>query len=288
MASAARNDRGPATGADTGYESFTFALADGIAHIELCRPEALNTMHEPFWRELPEAFAAIDADSRVRAVVVSSTGRHFSAGLDLNWAGSTLGDRHPDPGRAREQFRRHVKTMQETFTAVDRCRVPVIAAVQGGCIGGGVDFVTACDIRLGSADCFFTIQEVNIAIVADVGTLQRIPYLLPQGLIRELAFTGRRFPAAEALRFGFVNSVHETREATIEAAFAMAREIAAKSPLAIAGIKQVLNAGRDLSIEQGLEYVATWNAAMLQGEDMKRAVVAQMQKGTASFDDLAP
>jgi len=281
MATAARTEDG-----HKAFESFTLTASEGIAHLQLCRPEALNTMHEPFWRELPQAFAEIDRDPTVRAVVISSTGRHFTAGLDLKWAGAMLGDSHPDPGRAREQFRRKVKAMQETFSAVDRCRVPVIAAVHGGCIGGGVDFVTACDIRVGTEDCFFTLQEVNIAIVADVGTLQRIPYLLPQGLVRELAFTGRRFPAEEACRFGFISRVLPDREAAIAAAFGIAREIATKSPLAITGIKQVLNAGRDLSIEQGLEYVATWNAAMLQGEDMRKAVLAQMNRTTAAYDDL--
>lgn len=267
--------------------TFTLTVRDHVAHLELCRPDELNTMNEAFWREIPQAFDAIDRDPAVRAVVISSTGRHFTAGLDLKWAGSTLGHRHPDPGRAREQFRRHVKYMQEPFNAVDRCRVPVIAAIQGGCIGGGVDFVTACDIRLGSADCFFTIQEVNIAIVADVGTLQRIPHLLPQGLIRELAYTGRRWLAEEALAHGFLNRVLPTHAETVEAAFEMARTIASKSPLAITGIKQVLNAGRDMTIDQGLDYVATWNAAMLQGEDMQKAVLAQMQKTQATFDDLA-
>jgi enoyl-CoA hydratase len=269
------------------YTTFTCDVRDHVAHVELCRPQALNTMNKEFWEEIPAVFAELDADPSVRAVVISSTGKHFTAGLDLNWAGQTLGERPADAGRAREQFRRHIKHMQEPFSAVDRCRVPVIAAIHGGCIGGGVDFITACDIRLGSTDCFFTIQEVNLAIVADVGTLQRIPHLLPQGLIRELAYTGRRWLADEARAQGFLNSVHETREATVEAALAMARTIASKSPLAIAGIKQVLNAGRDMTIDQGLEYVAVWNAAMLQGEDMKKAVVAQMQKGQASFDDLA-
>ncbi len=269
------------------FTTFTLAVRDHVAHLELSRPDELNTMNEAFWREIPQAFDALDHDPSVRAVVVSSTGRHFTAGLDLKWAGSTLADRHPDPGRAREQFRRHVKFMQEPFNAVDRCRVPVIAAIQGGCIGGGVDFVTACDIRLGTADCFFTIQEVNIAIVADVGTLQRIPHLLPQGLIRELAYTGRRWTAEEARAHGFLNRVLPTHAGTVEAAFEMARTIASKSPLAITGIKQVLNAGRDLTIDQGLEYVATWNAAMLQGEDMQKAVLAQMRKGEAVFDDLA-
>ena len=269
------------------YTTFNYAVRDSVAHIELSRPQALNTMNKEFWDEIPAVFAEIDADPAVRAVVISSTGKHFTAGLDLTWAGGTGGERHRDPGRARELFRRHIKKMQVPFTAVDNCRVPVIAAIQGGCIGGGVDFITACDIRVGSADCFFTIQEVNIAIVADVGTLQRIPHLLPQGLIRELAFTGRRWKAEEAVAQGFLNRVYATHEETVAGAFEMAREIAAKSPLAIAGIKQVLNAGRDMTIEQGLEYVAVWNAAMLQGDDMKRAVMAQMQKARAEFDDLA-
>lgn len=272
------------------YTTFDYEVSEQIAHIQLSRPQALNTMNKEFWDEIPAVFAQIDEDPSVRAVVISSTGKHFTAGLDLNWAGGTGGTgggAHPDAGRAREKLRRHIKYMQEPFNAVDRCRVPVIAALHGGCIGGGVDFITACDIRLASEDAFFTIQEVNIAIVADVGTLQRMPYLLPQGLIRELAYTGRRWPAAEALRFGFVNALHTDREATIDAAFAMAREIASKSPLAIAGIKQVLNAGRDMTIDQGLEYIAVWNAAMLQGDDMKRAVMAQMQKARADFDDLA-
>jgi enoyl-CoA hydratase len=270
------------------YTTLELVVADHVAHLRLNRPDALNTMNKEFWDEIPAVFAAIDADPSVRAVVLSSTGRHFTAGLDLNWAGSSLANKVEDQGRAREAFRRHVKHLQETMSVVDRCRVPVIAAIQGGCIGGGVDLITACDMRVGSADCFFTIQEVNIAIVADVGTLQRIPYLLPQGLVRELAYTGRRWKAEEALAQGFLNRLFASHEETVEGALALAREIASKSPLAIAGIKQVLNAGRDLTIDQGLEYVAVWNAAMLQGEDMKKAVVAQMTKaGEARFDDLA-
>lgn len=270
------------------YTTLAVTRDGPVAHVQLNRPDVLNTMNEAFWRELPALFAGFDADPQVRAVVVSSTGRHFTAGLDLHWAGTALAPRHPDAGRAREYFRRHVKAMQETFSAVDRCRVPVIAAIQGGCIGGGVDFVTACDIRIGSADCFFTIQEVNLAIVADVGTLQRIPHLLPQGLVRELAYTGRRWTAEEALAQGFINRLLPDHEATVAAALAMAAEIAARSPLAIAGIKQVLNAGRDMTIAQGLDYVATWNAAMLQGDDLARAMGAQLAKdGPPRFDDLA-
>ena len=164
--------------------------------------------------------------------------------------------------------------------------MPVIVVTQGGCIGGGVDLVTACDIRICSSEAYFTIQEINVGIVADVGTLQRIPHLLPQGLIRELAYTGRKFPAAEALRYGFVNRVEDTHADASAAAEVMAREICAKSPLAITGIKQVLNYGREHSIADGLEYVAVWNAGMLQGEDMKEAVKAQMARLSATYANL--
>lgn len=263
-----------------------FRVDGAIARVTMNRPVELNTMNKAFWTEVIEVFAAIDADPAVRAVIIASTGRHFTAGLDLGMAAASLGGVASDPGRARESFRRHVKHMQETFNVVDRCRVPVIAVVQGGCIGGGVDFVTACDMRICTADAFFTIQEVNIAIVADVGTLQRIPYLLPQGLVRELAYTGRRFPAAEARQHGFVNSVEADHDAALAAAEALAQQIAAKSPLVIAGIKQVLNEGRSQTIEQGLEYVAVWNAGMLQGEDVPNAVKAQMAKQQAVFANL--
>ena len=267
-------------------ETLTLAVADGIATITLSRPAQLNTMTAAFWTDLPAAFAAIDGDPAVRAVVVASTGRHFTAGLDLGWAGTTLAVPGSDPGRSREAFRRHVHTLQETFSCIDRARVPVIACIQGGCIGGGVDLVTACDLRVGTADCFFTVQEINIAIVADVGTLQRIPHLLPQGLVRELAYTGRRFEAAEAARYGFLNRVVADHAAALAAAQALAAEIAAKSPLAITGIKAVLNHGRDATIAQGLDYVATWNAAMLQGGDVPAAIAAQRDRRTADFADL--
>ncbi len=268
--------------------SFSVTTDQGVAHLELNRPERLNSMDEAFWNELPAFFTAVNDQPEIRAVVVSGQGRHFSAGLDLDWAGTTLAPGHPDEGRAREQLLRRIRRMQHCFTAVDQCRVPVIAAVHGGCIGGGVDFVTACDIRLGSADCFFTIHEVNIAIVADVGTLQRLPHLLGQGLVRELAFTGRRFLADEALSHGFLNRLLPDRDSTIAAALAMATDIATKSPLVITGIKQVLNRGRDQSIADGLEQVALWNAAMLPGDDIGRAIAAQAARHPASFHDLAP
>lgn len=268
-------------------QTLRLEVADHVATVTMTRGTALNTMTAEFWTEVPRVFAAIDADPSVRAVVIASTGKHFTAGLDLGWAGQSLQGHGGDAGRAREAFRRHVKTLQETFSVVDRCRVPVIAVCQGGCIGGGVDFVTACDLRVGTADCFFTVQEINIAIVADVGTLQRIPHLLPQGLVRELAYTGRRFGAAEAARFGFLNRVEADHAAALASAHALAAEIASKSPLAMTGIKAVLNHGRDATIAQGLDYVATWNAGMLQGGDVPEAIAAQKARRASAFKDLA-
>lgn len=268
-------------------ETLRLDVADHVARVTLDRPDALNAMNAAFWTDMIAAFEAIEADGSVRAVVLSSTGKHFTAGLDLKWAAEDgLANRGGETARTREALRRKVKRMQETFNVIDRCRVPVIAVVHGGCIGGGVDLVTACDIRIGTAGCFFTIQEINVGIVADVGTLQRIPHLLPQGLVRELAYTGRRFAAEEALRHGFVNSLHDSHEAAVAAGLELAREIASKSPMAIAGVKQVLNHGRGRTIEDGLEYVAVWNAAMLPGEDMEVAIKAQMTRQPARFQDL--
>jgi enoyl-CoA hydratase len=272
------------------FKTIDYAVTDGIARITLNRPAELNTMNGDFWPEMVQVFRAIEHDMNVRCVIIASTGKHFTAGLDLKWAGQNAlaSSGNADLGRQREAFRRHVKELQDSFNVIDNCRVPVIAVCQGGCIGGGVDLVTACDLRIATLDAYFTIQEINVAIVADVGTLQRIPFLLPQGLVRELAYTGRKFPAAEAAKWGFVNRVEDSHEAALAAADAMAAEICAKSPLAITGIKQVLNYGRDHSVADGLEYVAVWNAGMLQGDDMKQAVAAQMARQSATFQNLKP
>ncbi len=267
-------------------ETMAVAVEDGIARLTLSRPEAFNAMNAAFWTDMIEAFDHIAADGSVRVVLLASQGKHFTAGLDLKWAGTTLGAADGDAGRQRETLRRKILKMQGTMSVVERARVPVIAVVQGGCIGGGVDLVTACDIRIGTEDCYFTIQEVNVAIVADVGTLQRLPHLLPQGLVRELAYTGRRFPAAEALHHGFLNRAEASHEAAIAAGLELAREIASKSPMTIAGIKHVLNRGRGRTVEDGLEHVALWNSAMLPGDDMATAVRALLAKEQPRFADL--
>ena len=267
-------------------ETLTLAVEDGIARLTLARPQALNAMNAAFWTDMVEAFGAIAAENRVRTVLLVSQGKHFTAGLDLKWAATTLTAGDGDVGRQREALRRKVLRMQETMSVIERCRVPVVAVVQGGCIGGGVDLVTACDIRVGTADCYFTIQEINVGIVADVGTLQRLPHLLPQGLVRELAYTGRRFPADEALRHGFLNRVAPDHDSALAAGLELAREIASKSPMATMGIKHVLNYGRGRTVEEGLDYVALWNSAMLPGEDMAAAVRGQMAKEQPRFADL--
>ncbi|GIX16173.1 MAG: enoyl-CoA hydratase [Rhodothalassiaceae bacterium] len=257
-----------------------------VAHVEINNPDRANALAAAFWAELPRLVARLDADTGVRAIVISGAGRHFTAGIDLAIFREFAPDPAADPARLRERLHRRIREMQATFTALERCRKPVIAAIHGACLGAGVDMVTACDIRIAARDAFFAIQEINIGMVADVGTLQRAPHLLPHGILRELAFTGRRMGAEEAHRWGFVNAVHETKEAALQAAMAMAREIASKSPLAVAGTKTVLNHARDHAVEDGLAFVAAWNAGMLIGADIMKGAAAALSGGTPAFDDL--
>ncbi len=269
------------------YETLALEVADHIAHVRFNRPDALNTMTLAFWRDMVAVFDKIDQRGDARAVVISSTGRHFTAGLDLSvFDGLTAPS--GDVGRRGERLRRTVLDMQESFSVIDRCRLPVIAAVQGACIGGGVDLISACDIRQCSANAFFCIQEINIGMAADVGTLQRLPHLIPAGLVRELAYTGRRLPADEALACGLVNAVFDDPGALVAGALEMAATIAEKSPLAIVGTKEMLNYARDHTIADGLNHMATWQAGMLQTDDLTRQLAANQSKTAAEFDDLLP
>jgi enoyl-CoA hydratase len=271
------------------YTTFDYTLADHVAHIKFNRPDKLNTMVPAFWTEMIEVFEAIAQTPAVRAVVISSTGRHFTAGMDLSVFGG-LGNAAASTDRARvnEQLRRSVLDTQESFNVVEACRVPVLAAVQGGCIGGGVDLISACDMRYCTADAFFCIQEINIGMVADVGTLQRLPHLIPAGAVRELAYTGRRMPADRARAIGLVNEVYADQAAMLEAVLATAREIAGKSPLAVHGTKEVLKYTRDHTVADGLNYIAVWNAGMLLTEDMAEQMRANQEKRPAKFADLLP
>lgn len=257
---------------------------DRTAEVVLNRPEKLNAMAPVFFEEIGRAFAELDADASVRAVVLRAEGRMFTAGLDLKAAGTLLA---PTPGRSAAsqnlELLERVRSLQDRFTAIERCRKPVVAAVHGHCIGGGVDLVTACDVILATADATFSIQETKIAIVADLGTLQRIGRRVGRGPAREMAFTGRRLTADRALGFGLVNEVYPDQEALLAGARAMAREIAANSPLVVQGTKAVLNFSESHSVADGLEYVALWNAAFLRSDDLTEAVTAFLTKREPNF-----
>lgn len=266
-------------------ETLKLEVADGIATVTLARPEALNAMNRAFWQEMVDVFTDVDDTAEARVVVLAAEGKHFTAGLDLTEFGQITAEAG-DEGRRRERLRRQVLEMQETFSVIERCRVPVLAAIHGACIGGGIDLVSACDVRYASADAFFSIHEINIGIVADVGTLQRLPHLMPAGLVRELAYTGRRMPAAEAAECGLVTRTFADRDAMLAEVGKIAAEIASKSPLAVSGTKEMLNYSRDHTVADGLNYVATWNAAMLISDDLKEAVAAQMAKRPGQFANL--
>jgi enoyl-CoA hydratase len=233
-------------------QCFTLNESNHIAHLVLNKPDSLNTMHPQFWRELDETLAAIQRAGTARALVISSTGKHFSAGMALETFSSAIQmDDASASGRA--AIFDMLTDMQATFTKLETLRIPVIAAIQGGCIGGAVDMVTACCLRYASADAFFCIQEINIGMVADVGTLQRLPKLIPEAVVKEYAYTGRRMPAAKALAYGLVNEVCATPEEVLAAAMQCASEIAAKPPVAIWGTKQAIHYTRDHSVEDALK-----------------------------------
>ncbi len=272
------------------FETLEITFDGPVACVALNRPDKLNAMNGTMFSEIGEAFRWLGNKDGVRAVVLSANGKHFTAGLDLKESGSVLGQTGggaaDDPARVREKLRRHILHLQDCFTALEDCRAPVIAAIHGACVGGGIDLISACDMRIASQDAWFAIQEINVAIVADVGTLQRAPYLLPQGILRELAMTGRKFKAEEASKYGFVNSIEADQATAIEAAMTLAREIASKSPLAVAGTKAVLNHSRDHTVRDGLDYVATWNSGQLLGEDLLKAATAALTRSDVEFSDI--
>ncbi len=275
------------------YRCFDLSIADNVAHLTLKRPEELNSMVLEFWKELPQIVRALDESAEARVLVISSTGKHFTAGMDLSvFANSTTFGTAPkaeERGRKAAKLRQDVLDIQESFNVLDRARLPVLAAIQGGCVGGGVDFVSACDCRYATEDAFFVIQEINIGMTADVGTFPRLCHLLPQGVVRELAYSGRRLPARRAFELGLVNAVFPTQAAMLEHVLGVARDIADKSPLAVHGSKVMINYARDHSIADGLDYIATWQAGMYNPEtDMREALTARNEKRDAAFADLLP
>jgi enoyl-CoA hydratase len=272
------------------YECFDVETKGKVAHVVLKRGDELNTMTRAFWRELPAIIDDIDHEGAARAIVISSTGKHFSAGMDLSvfTSGGSAANGSAEVGRQRANFRRGVLRLQESFTCLERARMPVLAAVQGGCIGGAVDLVTACDMRYATADAFFCIQEINIGMTADVGTLQRLPKIIPEGLAREWAYTGDRVPAERARQAGLVNEVFDDHDSLVGGVLEIAGRIASKSPLAIWGTKEMINYARDHTTADALDYIATWQTGMFQPADMMESFAAKGDKRDPDFDDLLP
>lgn len=275
------------------YECFDVEIADRVAHLRMIRPERSNSMIPSFWRELPEIVDGLSSTGRVRAIVLSAEGRHFCSGMDLTVFASndTLGNEGGPAGhrsRRNEAFRSTAMKLQDTFTSLERARMPVLCAIQGACVGGGVDLVSAADLRYATESAFFSIAEINIGMTADVGTLQRMPKLVPEGIVRELAYTGRRWSAAEAHAAGFVNAVFADHDALLAGVMDVAAEIATKSPMAVWGTKQTMHYTRDHRVADGLEYIANWNAAMFDTDDMGEAFRAKTEQRPAEFPDLRP
>jgi enoyl-CoA hydratase len=268
-------------------ETLRIALVDKVATVTLNRPEKANAMNWAMWQDIRSAMQWADRTPAVRVVVVQGEGKHFTSGIDLTMMMGLQAQIKDDcDGRTRENLRQIILDMQDTLSSIDRCRKPVLAAIHAGCVGGGVDLISCTDMRYCSADAYFTIKEIDIGMVADVGTLQRLPKLIgSQGLVRELAYTGRKVEAAEALRIGLVNQVFDTRDALYDGVQALARTIAAKSPLSIRGTKEMLNYSRDHSVADGLNHIATWNAGMLMSQDLMTAMMASMAKQTPEFKD---
>jgi len=275
------------------HRCFEVTIEDKVAHIVLNRPEKRNSMIPEFWDELPEIIRDIDENVRARAIVISSTGPHFSSGLDVKAFITGAPGEGGDPDAARRagiqrgaSFYHTVLRMQQSFSALEQCRVPVLAAIQGGCIGGGVDLVTACDMRYATQDAFLTIFEVNIGMTADVGTFPRLVKLIPEGIVRELAYTGRRMDAAEAKEVGLVNRVFADQDTMLREVMAIARQIASKAPLALYGCKRMINYARDHSTADGLDYIGIWNASMLQLDEMREAIAANAENRPGNFAEL--
>ncbi|MGE3251769.1 MAG: crotonase/enoyl-CoA hydratase family protein [Hyphomonadaceae bacterium] len=269
------------------YTCFDVEIAGGIAHLQMKRGDAFNTMIREFWNELPEIVRDIDHNAKARVIVISSTGKHFCAGMDLSvFTGGAIAPADADKFVQAEQLRHTVRLLQDSFGCLDEARVPVLVAIQGGCIGGAVDMTSACDIRYATADAFFTIQEIHLAMTADVGTFPRLCKLIPEGWVRELAYTGRRLTAQRAKEIGLVNEVYSDHEAMLAGVMEIAKEIAAKNPLAVTGSKVMINYARDHSIRDGLDYIGVWQAGMFAPPHMAESFAAKQEKREAVYPEL--
>ncbi len=259
-----------------------------VAEICLRRPEALNSMNADFWHELPEIIDALDRQGSARVIILCSSGKHFTAGMDLSALSSMGGNPEQEPARQAEKLRRWILSLQDTFTKLETARMPVISAVQGACIGGGVDMVCATDMRFCTSNAYSNVKETELGITADVGTLQRIESVMPAGLARELCFSSRNMGAEEARACGFINKVYDNHNEMLEGVRALATSIARHSPMAVHGTKAMLNYSRDHSVQDSLNHMATWQSGMFKAPDVKEAMQAGAEKRTPKFDNLLP
>lgn len=268
------------------FETLLVTTDGPVAHIELNRPEKANALSAKMWREIREAFVWLDDTEQLRVGVLSGRGKYFCSGIDFEFLIQVEAEvEQLSEGRKQERLHQWIVELQDCVSSLERCRKPVLAAIQGVCMGGGLDFASACDLRYATVDCRFSVKEVDLGIVADTGTLQRLPHLVGQGVTRELAFTGHEFDGAQGRAMGLVNEVYEDKTAMMREVMTLAASIAEKSPLTIRGIKETLNFSRDHSVEQGLAFVALRNAGMLLSADIEEALTAQVQKRKPKFED---
>ena len=283
------------------FACFDLTIEDKIAHLRFNRPDEMNSMTRDFWNDIPLALEAVSDSGAARCLIISSTGKHFTCGMDLSvFAGNGLGLSEQDieksksqkipPDRATmmEADRHFIHHVQDKLSCLDQARIPVISAIQGGCIGGGLDLVAATDIRYATTDAFFCIQEINIGMTADAGTFPRLCHLLPQGWVRELAYTGARLPATRAQEIGLVNSVFCSHEAMMDHVMEVAREIVSRSPVAVAGSKVMINYARDHTIRDGLDYIATWQTGMFSQDQVRETITAIHEKRSPAYPNLLP
>lgn len=265
------------------FSSFKFDIVDHVAHVSINRPEKRNSLHKSAWDEMRKVFEHCSINPEVRVVVLSGEGKMFCAGIDVAMLAGMTGYLSDCEARKREEFRVGLLKLQDDVSSLEKCQKPVIAAIHNACIGGGVDIISSADMRFCTADAYFTIKEVDMGLVADIGTLQRLPKLISQGLVSELAYTGRKLHADEAEKCGLVNRVFESKETMMESVMNTAKTIAAKSPVVIRGTKEMIKYTRDHSVDESLHMMSVWNAAYIMSDDIKEAMAAFMEKRPASF-----
>lgn len=266
------------------YNQYKVSIENHIASVAFNRPHKANSLNREAWEEMKAIFGALHKNPEVRVIVLSGEGKHFCAGIDLSMLMNISQFSESCEGRKREQVREAIIFLQDCITAIEKCRKPVLAAIHGSSIGGAVDIISACDMRYCTEDAYFSIQEINLGLVADIGTLQRLPKIINPGIMAELAYTGRKVFGAEAKEIGLVNRVYTDKDAMMKEVMELAKDIASKSPLCIRGTKEILLYTRDHTVDESLNYMVAWNASMLLSEDIFEAMAAYMQKRDAVFE----